>query len=183
MKDCPPDAKNNTAKTNYINQLIDQIEEGLFEDIFDNVIENETNIIRSDNNVTYIISTVTSQYLLSNHSKVSLENCESTLKRIYSLEDDDKLILLKLEHNVEGIQIPIIEYQLFTRDGERLNLSYCDQITESISIPVNISEKDTFIHDPNSDFYQDRCYVYTTEYDTDLTIYDRNNNFNEKFLS
>ena len=181
--ECDPYAKNNTAKTNYINHIIDQIEEGLFEGIFDDVIENEKNIIQNDSNITYIISTVTSQYLLTNHSKVSLENCESTLKRIYSLEEDDKLILLKLEHDVGGIQIPIIEYQLFTRDGERLNLSYCDQITESISIPVNISEKDRFIHDPNSDFYQDRCYVYTTEYDTDLTIYDRKNNFNEKFLS
>jgi len=105
------------------------------------------------------------------------------LKDINSINKDEKLILLKLEHHIENITIPIIEYQLFTKDGKKLNLSCCDDIPEIVSIPVTINENEEFIHDPNSDFYQDRCYTYTSEYDTDLTLFDRKNNFNEKFLS
>ena len=93
------------------------------------------------------------------------------------------MILLKLEHYVENIKIPIIEYQLFTKDVKKLNLSYCDNIPEIVSIPVNINEREEFIHDPNSDFYQDRCYIYTSEYGTDLPLFYRKKNFNEKFLS
>ena len=179
---CSPNKTNNKEDTDYIYHIIDQIEEGKFKEIFNRTIEQETNIIQRDNNITYQISTVTSQYS-ANLSKVSLEKCESILKDVYSLDKDEKLILLKLEHNIESFKIPIIEYQLFTKDGQKLNLSYCDNIPEKVSIPVNINENEEFIHNPYSRFYQDKCYPYTSEYDTDLTIYDRKNDFNEKFLS
>ena len=80
-------------------------------------------------------------------------------------------------------KIPIIEYQLFLKNGTRVNLSYCSNIPETVSIPEEINEKEEFIHNPNSDFYDDQCYAYTSEYNTDLTMYDRKNNYNEKYLS
>ena len=177
-----PNKKNNKEDTDYIYHIISQIEEGIFKELFNRTIEQETNFIQLDNNITYQISTVSSQYS-TNLSKVSLEKCESILKDVYSLDKDEKLLLLKLEHNIESFKIPIIEYQLFTKDGQKLNLSYCNKIPEIVSIPINISESEEFIHNPYSDFYEDRCYPYTSEYDTDLTVYDRKNNFNEKFLS
>ena len=64
-----------------------------------------------------------------------------------------------------------------------MNLSYCDNIPEIISIPVNISEDEEFIHNPNSDFYDDKCYVYTSKYNTDLTMYDRKKIYNEKYYA
>ena len=64
-----------------------------------------------------------------------------------------------------------------------MNLSYCDNITEIISIPVNIKEEEEFIHNPNSDFYNDKCYPYSSEYDTDLSMYDRKNNYNLKYFA
>ena len=174
--------KNNKEDTDYIYHIIEQINEGKFKELFNKTIEQETNFIQKSNNITYQISTVTSQYS-TNLSKVSLEEWESILKDAYSIDKDEKLILLKLEHNIESFKIPIIEYQLFTKDGQKLNLSYCDNIPEKVSIPVNINENEEFIHNPNSHFYQDKCYPYTSEYDTDLTLYDRKNDFNEKFLS
>lgn len=41
--------------------------------------------------------------------------------------------------------MPIIEYQLFTKEGKKLNLSFCDQILELVSIHVNIIENEEFI--------------------------------------
>ena len=179
---CKPNNTNKEEETEYIYHILEQIKEDKFKEIFNRTIEEDTYIIKKDNNITYQISTISSQYL-TNLSTVSLEKCESILKEIYSIDQDEKLILLKLEHDVEKFKIPIIEYQLFTKDGKSLNLSYCDKIPEQVSIPVNISVSDEYIHDPNSDFYQDRCYPYTSEYGTDLPIYDRKKNFNEKFLS
>ena len=179
---CSPNNTNKEEDTEYIYHILDQSKEDKFKEIFNKTIVENTNIIQYDNNITYQISTVTSQYS-ANLSTVSLEKCESILKEIYSIDQNEKLILLKLEHNVENAKIPIIEYQLFTKDGLKLNLSYCDEIHELVSIPVNISVVEEFIHDPNSDFYQDRCYTYTSEYGTDLTLYDRKKNFNEKLLA
>ena len=179
---CYPYKTNDEQDTEYIYHIMEQIEDGVFNEIFNRTIEEDTNIIKEDNNIIYQISTVSSQYS-TNHSKVSLEICESILKDVYSIDKDEKLILLKLEHNKENSKIPIIEYQLFTKDGKKLNLSYCNTIPEKISIPVTINENEEFIHNPYSRFYQDKCYPYTSEYDTDLTIYDRKNDFNEKFLS
>ena len=180
--ECSPNITNKEENFEYIEHILERIDEGLFNDIFEEVIEEDTNYIEEENNITYQISTISSQYL-TNLSKVSLENCESKLKEIYSIDDNDKLILFKLEYDIEEINIPIIEYQLFTKDGSRLNLSYCNEIQELISIPVVIDEDKEFIHNPKSDFYQDKCFTYTSEHDTDLTIYDRKNDFNEKFLS
>ena len=179
---CEPNITNKEEETEFINHILEQIQENKFKDLFNKTIEEDINFIQYYNNITYQISTVSSQYS-ANLSTVSLEKCESILKDIYSIDKNEKLILLKIEHKVENIKIPIIEYQLFTKEGLKLNLSCCDHIPEIISIPVNINVNEEFVHDPNSDFYQDRCYIYTSEYDTDLTLFDRKNNFNEKFLS
>ena len=179
---CYPYNKDKEDDTEYINHIIDEIQEGKFKELFNRTIEEDKNYIREDHDITYQISTVSSQYM-TNLSKVSLEKCECILKDAYSIDKEEKLILLKLEHYVQNIKIPIIEYQLFTKDGQKLNLSCYNEIPELISIPVDIDESEEFIHDPNSDFYEDRCFIYTSEYDTDLTLYDRKKNFNEKFLS
>ena len=39
------------------------------------------------------------------------------------------------------------------------------------------------MNNPNSDYYQDKCTIYTSEYNTDLTSYDRKIIYNEKFLA
>ena len=168
--------------SDFIYNILDDIEDGKFNDIFNEIIAGNKTISKSENNVTYQISTVSSQYK-SNLSSVALENCESKLKEIYSLDKNEQLILLKVEYNLEEIKIPIIEYQLFLKNGTRVNLSYCDNIPEIISIPVNISEDEEFIHNPNSDFYDDKCYVYTSKYNTDLTMYDRKKIYNEKYYA
>ena len=44
-------------------------------------------------------------------------------------------------------------------------------------------KKKEFIYNPKSDFYTDKCYPYTTKNNTDLTMYDRKNNYNIKYYS
>ena len=183
--DCTP--KNMTNSTGiqvseFIYDILDDIEKGKFNDIFNETIAENKTTTKSENNVTYQISTVSSQYS-SNYSTVALEDCESKLKEKYFLGQNETLILLKVEYGIEQLKIPIIEYQLFTKNGSKLDLNYCDNISETISIPVDIDEDEEFIHNPTSTFYDDECSIYTSEYDTDLTMYDRKNNYNSKYLA
>ena len=181
-EECDPYLTNNEENNEYINHILDQIEKGYFEEIFTKAVKENETYIQEENNITYQISTVSSQYS-TNYSTVGLEECESILKDVYSLDKNESLVLLKLEHQLENSKIPIIEYQLFTKDGKQLNLSFCNKTEQIVSIPVTINEDEEYLHNPNSDFYQDKCHVYTTEYDTDLSGYDRKNNYNEKLLA
>ena len=180
--ECSPNIINDAESAEFIFLLLDEIEEGYFKDIFKNAIEEDKNYIKIENNITYQISTVSSQKL-TNLSVVGLEECESHLKNAYLLDQKEKLILLKLEYKIENFEIPIIEYQLFTKEGKKLDMTYCEHFDQTISIPVSINENEEFIHNPNSSFYQDKCTPYKTEYATDITIYDRKKDYNEKFLA
>ena len=168
--------------SDYIYEILEDIKNGKFNDIFENVIAENKTYDATESNITYIISTVSSQYS-TNYSTVDLKKCEALLKEKFLLDKNETLILLKLEYNIEKLKIPIIEYQFFIKNGTRINLSYCLNITELVSIPVNISEEEEFIHNPNSYYYNDKCSIYTSEYGTDLSMYDRKNNYNKKYLA
>ena len=65
----------------------------------------------------------------------------------------------------------------------KLNLSYCEHILVRLNIPVSIDESKLFKYDPNSDFYNDNCFSYTTENGTDIILNDRKKEFNDNNLS
>ena len=179
---CVPNIKNNETNLDYVSYLLNEIDKGSLNNIFDSAIKENKQFLAFENDITYQISTTSNQNT-SNISIINLDECESELKRIYGINSNEKLIIFKLEYSIEGIKIPIIEYSLFTRDGVQLNLSYCSEIPILYSIPVSINEEKEFIYNPNSDFYQDECVPYSTNDDTDMTIFDRKNYFNNNNLS
>ena len=146
-----------------------------------NNIENEIFIKKIDN-MMYYISTLTNQNK-QNSSFIDLGDCESLLKTEYDIKDINKgIFIFKKENFFEGINIPIIEYELYKKDGTKLSLDICkNNIT--YFIPVSINESDIFKYDPNSNFYNNRCDKFTTENDTDMTLFDRKNEYNNKNLS
>ena len=94
------------------------------------------------------------------------------------------MLILKVEYHLEELLIPIIEYIIFhPYTKKEFNLSYCDNIDIKFSIPANINEETPFIYDPNSAFYNDIYFTYTTKDKTDMIINDRINKFNEDKLA
>ena len=90
--------------SDYIYKILDDIEKGKFNEIFNNTIaENKTYTV-IESNITYIISKVSSQYS-TNYSTVSLEYCESLLKEKFLLDKNETLILLKLEYGIKKLKI------------------------------------------------------------------------------
>ena len=65
----------------------------------------------------------------------------------------------------------------------KLNLSYCEDILIKLNIPVNIDESQLFKYDPNSEYYKDNCFSYTTENGTDILLDDIKQEFTDNNLS
>ena len=78
----------------------------------------------------------------------------------------------------EGFLIPMIEYEVYNIiTKEKLDLNICKDIKIDINIPVIIDEKNLFKYNSSSEYYNDNCYPYTTEKNTDITLKDRRNEF------
>ena len=176
----------NNDLTLYIaNLTINDIQNGTLDFLLINVT-NEIKadyIIKEDNVIFHITSSYnqnTKEY--NNISKLYLEECEKILKKHYHIEDKETLIIFKIDNFVEGINIPIIKYEIFhPNTKEKLNISLCKNIRLTFS--VSIDENMVFKHDPTSDYYNDICYPYTTEKKTDISLYDRKNEYNINNMS
>ena len=84
----------------------------------------------------------------------------------------------------QGLSIPIIEYEVYNIDTkELLDLNICKYLKIDIDMPVNINENELFKYNPTDEYYNDICYQYTTENNTDIILKDRRNEFINDNLS
>ena len=114
----------------------------------------------------------------SNISTIKLRECEKILKEYYNIDKDDSLLIFKIDFFVEGLLMPIVEYEIYhPYTLEKLELSICNEEKIQISVPVTINEEYLFKHEPNSIYYNDKCYPSTSENDTDIILSDRKNEF------
>ena len=61
----------------------------------------------------------------------------------------------------------------------KLNLSFCKNELIKLNIHVIIDEENLFKYNPNSEYYTDKCYPYTTENGTDILLNDRHDEFTD----
>ena len=151
-----------------------------------NVSENKEDIIESKDNVTYQMTTTNNQKNNTNKniSTINLGKCEEKLKTIYGIDDSLPLIIFKIDYYSPDTLIPIIGYEIYhPLNKSKLDLKYCEDILIKLNIPVNIDETKLFKYDPNSDFYKDNCFSYTTENGTDIILNDRKQEFTNNNLS
>ena len=153
------------------------------------LLKNVTNEIKAD----YIVREkkeifqITSSYNQNNkeYSNISilhLGECEKILKDYYHIEEYETLIIFKMDNFVEGIKIPIIRYEVFHPNTKaKLELNLCKNI--KTIVPVSIDENMLFKYDPTSDYYNDICFPYTTEKETDIVLKDRKNEYNNNNLA
>jgi len=158
-----------------IDNLLSDITEGNKEDLY---IKNE--------DVLYQITTTDNQKnnIYKNISTIKLGECENILKGIYGIDENLTLIILKIDYYLEGLLIPIIGYEVYDPINKtKLNLSYCNETLISYNIPVTIDENNLFKYNQNSDYYNDKCNIYTTEDGTDILINDRKEEFIKNNMS
>ena len=140
------------------------------------------------NDTTYEVTTLSDKNLYDNLTYINIQDCENLLKKNKGIHPNEDLFLLKIEYSTDEFKIPIIEYVIFFKNGTRLNISDCDCMKFEYSIPVDIIKYDInesliYKYNPSSEYNNDLCYQYTTENNTDITLYDRRKEFNDNNLS
>ena len=166
-------------KTTYIvkDQRDEDIEKYRSEFIkYFNITENKKDIIKKEEDVLFQMTTTENQKNNSNKnvSTIDLGDCEQKLKRAYDIDQSLPLIIFKIDYFSPDSLIPIIGYEIYHPiTKEKLDLSHCKDILIKLNIPVNIDESKLYKYDPNSEFYTDNCFSYTSENGTDLILNDR----------
>ena len=122
-----------------------------------------------------------------NISTIDLGECENKIKDEYNISRNKSLLIFKLDINQNGYKIPKIEYEvyypLFNDKLIKLNLTVCKDIKINLNIPLFINNENIDKFNSSSAYYNDICYVTTSENGTDISLKDRKKNFVNNNLS
>ena len=197
-KECPEYTINNKTnnicyldynlykKDKKIEDFEEKIKKGDLDNIIKDLIENKKDHIEKENDTIFEITTTENQKNNSNNniSTIDLGNCEKELRDFYKINEKVPLIIFKIDYYPSDTLIPIIGYEIYHPiEKYKLNLSYCNSTQIKLNVPVTIDENKLYKYNPNSDFYTDNCFAYTTENGTDIILNDRKQEFIDNKLS
>ena len=167
-----------------ISNIIQEIQDGTLDEL---LINKEYDIIKLENDTLFQITNSFNQYNKEyiNISTIKLESCEKILKKENNITNDDySLIIFKIDKFIDNISIPLIEYEIFNPvTKKKLTLESCINKNKTIliNIPISINENNLIKYNPKSYYYNNICKPYTTEYGTDISLYDRKSEFNKYY--
>ena len=159
---------------------------GLMNDKIDDIIKNKIDFYKLDDNIKYQITSSFNQnnYTYDDISIIKLKECESILKDVNNIPSNETLIIFKYDYITDQAFIPLVGYEVFNPITKKiLDLNKCKNTTIEIILPTNITNSESFKHDPNNNYYKDKCNSYPNEKGLDMTIYDRKKKHNDKNLS
>ena len=174
----------NKCKVDHDNQdiLTGDIIEFILNGSLLNITEDEV-LIGENGTEIYQISTLSNQLKVRNITYIDFGDCESKLKSANNVNETEELILLKIEHKLAEIKIPIVEYVLFSPDGKRkLDLNECKNTRIHQFTEININKDEIFKYDTNGYYYNDKCSI-DSENGIDKIIFDRKKEFNDNNMS
>ena len=180
---CKNNYQSNEDKINFSQNIINKIMDGTLNELLYSIVNEDNILLVQEENDKYQISTISGQKKLENLTYIDFGECEDLLKTNYSLNKSEELIIYKIEHTIKGINIPIIEYALFSNDGSiLLDINLCDNLFINHTTPVSLDSDEIYKYDLSSDYYSDICKQYSSN-GKDMTIYDRKYEYNEKNMS
>ena len=174
--------------TNYDGDRYSEVQDKVLEDFQNDIntfdykfITTNQNIIHEEKNAIYEITSTKCTYQDPRTTTIYLDECESKLKEYYSIDKNEALYIFKVDAYIEGKTGPKVEYEIYyPLDGKNLRLldiSLYEGKEIFIGYPLNISIEELDLYNSNSGYYNDICYTYTNSKGTDVTLYDRKNEF------
>jgi hypothetical protein len=183
---CSHDVKYSKTNKELIKDIKQSFEEHSLNELLEDLIQIKEDFIIEKENVIYQITTSNNQNnkIYYNLSLVKLGKCEQILKSKNNLTENESLIIFKVEYYIEGYNIPLIDYELYNPISKnKMDLGLCGSEKIDIIHHVEIDENELFKYDPESDYYNDLCYSYTTTDKTDIILKDRREEFLNNNLS
>ena len=149
-------------------------------------LENGKDDVFEYENMTITLTTTENQKKNKNNGNITtvdLLGCETILRNVYNISDDEIVFIKKIDVIQEGIKISKVLYDVYSKlNGTnlvRLNLSYCSNTKIDISVPVILTES-IDKHNSSSGYYNDICYKTTSDSGTDIILKDRQKEYIEK---
>jgi len=178
----------NYSKTNkdLIKEINKSFEEHSLDELLDDLIETNQDLFIEEENALYQITTSYNQNnkIYYNLSSIILGKCEQILKSKNNLTENESLIIFKVESYIEGYNIPLIDYEIYNpRTKNKIDLNLCGNEKIDIIHHVEIDENELFKYNPESDYYNDICYSYSTTDKTDIILNDRREEFSKNNLT
>ena len=162
---------------NLVNNILETISSNSNNTLLEIFIKNQEDLIVNNKNIKYQITSTKNQKekAYDDLSTINLEECENILREKYDINKNISLIIFKVDYLINTSKIPYVFYEVYNPyTKEKLNLSYCKNVI-NVAYPVEINEDELFKYDPKNEFYSDICSTYTNEYNTDVTLEDRQN--------
>ena len=103
---------------------------GTLNELLINIDEGEDLIIR-ENNCIYHITTPNNQNNneYEDISIIKLNECEKELRDHYKIDDDDTLLIFKIDYYEKNLLIPIVEYEIYSsKTKKKLDLVDMEQM-------------------------------------------------------
>ena len=180
------DTDNSNEEIEYYDNIIEVIENEFTSENYDtaNIDNGQDEIIKTDK-ITTTLTTSDNQRNNKNNNmtRIDLCECESLLRHVYNLTNNETLYIKKLDIIQEGIKTLKVEYnvyaKLFGKNLIKLNLTVCEKSKISISIPIIINEPLDKLNS-SSGYYNDICYTTTSEDGTDILLKDRQKEYIDK---
>ena len=152
------------------------------------------NIIISTSESCFQLSTLEDQ-MSSDYSisSIELKECEKLLKENNNIDDDEPLIIYKIDIKNNDLSTTYVKYEIYhPYTLELLNLSCCDKTNIIMNIPVDLDSETISLYDslsqygynlfnPNDSFYNDVCSTFKSENGTDITLLDRKKDYYIKY--
>ena len=185
-KSCITDNLFEDIQINNINIIKKSIEDHSIDYLLDNITKGGSDITVEEENIKYQISSSWNQNINNNEniSNVRIGKCENILKEKYNITSETPLLIFKLDIDIEGYSAPAVEYEIYNPiTKEKLNLKYCNNEEINVAIPVSIDENELFKYNPKSEFYNNICSTYSTNFKTDMTLNDRQKEFLNKNMT
>lgn len=173
---------NNVTENNIMN--ITQDIRNILENV--EISKNTSLIIKGENALYQIISSVMDQNISKNISVIDFIECEEILKYEYGI---DYILILKVDIYSSNSTNIVLKYEAYDPYSlNKLNLSLCDDVKIDVYLPYILSGEDLDlythlnqlgydVYNPNDTFYQDICTPFTSEENTDMLLYNRRINY------
>ena len=176
----------NNDYENIIEDLKDLFSSGQINEQLDNILNGEKDIVVKNKDILVQITSTDNQKNNKNHniSSINLGECETILKTEDNINPNTSLLILKIDSFIEGSKIPVIQYEVYhPKNKSKLDLSLCDNSKIEINVPVSIDENKLFKYEPKSDYYNDRCFTFTSENGIDIPLLNRRKEFKNNNMS
>ena len=178
--------KTKEEENKYYDNILKILKEALTSENYDTSdIDNgkEENIETEKMKITITTTKNQKNNMNSNTTIIDLGNCENALKKYYNLSNGSLLYMVKLEVNQDGMKIPKIEYELFSKlkgnNLEKLTLTACKNIKINILHPYEGKDNLDKLNS-KSDYYNNICYKAKSDNGTDISLKDRKKEYVNK---